>query len=39
MNKCDICNKQKPNLIESMDFDDQIGSYDVLVCQDCLKPF
>jgi hypothetical protein len=38
MNKCDICNKQNSNLIESFDFDYEVGYYDVLVCPNCLRP-
>lgn len=37
MNNCDICGKQNNNLIESFDYDDQIGQYEVLVCPNCLK--
>jgi hypothetical protein len=38
MDKCDICDKEKPNLIESFDYDSEIGQYNVLVCADCSKP-
>ena len=38
MNKCDICNKEHPNLTESTDFDYDIGTYDILVCPNCLRP-
>lgn len=37
MEKCDVCHKFKATLIESTDYSLDIGTYDILVCTECIN--
>ena len=39
MIECCICHKESNNLIESFDFDPEIGQYEILVCSKCLDKY